>query len=77
MRRSFRSSQGCSYNNLGCAALAAVCEILVNNSALRRLIETRREKTQFYAGFCDIARSNRNLQLILLPFQASQDAFIA
>ena len=74
--RSFGNFRDGPCNSLGCAAFATVRKIFVNNAALGRLVEARREKTQFYAGFCDIARSNCNLHLFLLPFQAGQNALI-
>ncbi|HYY28034.1 MAG TPA: hypothetical protein VE860_08835, partial [Chthoniobacterales bacterium] len=70
------SSQDRTCNSLGCAAFAAVCEIFVNNAALGGFVETRRKKTQFHPSFRDIARSNRNLHLFLLPFEPGQNALI-
>jgi len=58
---------------MGRAALAAGCEILVNDTTFRCLVESRSKYSQFGFDFALISSSYRRIQLFVLRFNSSEN----
>ena len=65
-----------SSDNLCSPALTTIREVLMDDSALRRLIKYRRQDIQLNLRFGLVAGGNRRGQPFLLTFQSGQDALI-